>query len=460
MKIINIIIKITQIIISIIINLSIDKMNFHLFLFLFFLFKTYEKKLVLPFKTMESTKGEFKDEFMGKLYYNNIYVNISFGSPPQKFPLCIKLQQLPTYITDISVEGNFKKFKSNESNSYKQLSFYKNVVTFHPLDGYISNDSILFNNINIEKFNFVVATELSKNYDYYSGELGLKLYDKYASRIIPFIDQLKNNDLIDKYYFTLRYKNNDEGDLIIGELQHEYDKNYISDNFTFSKIGIEGYEIGWFFHFDDVYFGNIDINSGEDNRYNDVIFSYELGLIIGTYDYKIITYKNFFEKLLNEKKCYEKQLDLETIFYVCDKDVDITKFENLIFYSKKLNFNITLTYEDLFLKHDNQYYFLVIFRYYKQRPWEFGKPFFKKYEAIFDKDTKTVGFYTIKYNRRLNKTVLSLIFVIFCLIILLGISSYIIYRFIKNKPRKIRANELEEGFDYTIQNNQVTPLLK
>ncbi len=426
-------------------------MNILLIIFLLFK-KLLQKKIILPFKTMESTKGEFNDEFMGKLYYNNIYVNISFGSQKQIFPLCIKLQQLPTYITDISVKGNFKKFKSNESETYKQLSYYSN-VTLHPSKGYISKDSIFFENIKIEKFNFVVASELSKNYDYYSGELGLKLYDKFASRMTHFIDQLKSNDLIDKYYFTLRYKNNDEGDLIIGELQHEYDNNYKSDNYTYSKVGIDGYEIGWFFHFDNVYFGNKDINSGEDNRYNDVIFAYELGLIIGSYDYKIFVYKNFFETLIKDKKCYEKNLDFETIYYVCDKNVDIKKLKNLIFYSKKLNFNISLTYEDLFLKHENKYYFLVIFKHYKQRPWEFGKPFFKKYEAVFDKDTKTIGFYKIKYNKQINKTVLTLIFVIFCLIILLGISSYIIYRFIKNRPRKIRANELEEGFDYTIQHN-------
>ncbi len=105
-------------------------MNILLIIFLLFK-KLLQKKIILPFKTMESTKGEFNDEFMGKLYYNNIYVNISFGSQKQIFPLCIKLQQLPTYITDISVKGNFKKFKSNESETYKQLSYYSN-VTLHP----------------------------------------------------------------------------------------------------------------------------------------------------------------------------------------------------------------------------------------------------------------------------------------------------------------------------------------
>ena len=97
------------------------------------------------------------------------------------------------------------------------------------------------------------------------------------------------------------------------------------------------------------------------------------------------------------------------------------------------------------MEFNGKYYFLIVFKNFKYK-WIFGEPFFKKYQVTFDKNKKIFGFYTKKqYHFNFTSTLIIII-----LIILLFITILLLIYFIRIslKKRKIRANELEEQFEY------------
>ena len=131
--------------------------------------------------------------------------------------------------------------------------------------------------------------------------------------------------------------------------------------------------------------------------------------------------------------------------FYCDKNIKLEDFYNLTFKSKEFNYTFVLNYNDLFLEINNKIYFLMFFR--KDTTeffWIFGEPFFKKYQIIFDEEKGIIGFYNLKKIKAFNY---SLLF-IFLLIILVILLISVIIRMIIIKPRKLRANELEDNYDY------------
>jgi preprotein translocase subunit SecG len=117
-----------------------------------------------------------------------------------------------------------------------------------------------------------------------------------------------------------------------------------------------------------------------------------------------------------------------------------------------MNYTFNLTYEDLFISLNDKYYFLVIFHKKFYGDWVLGEPFLKKYNIIFDQKSETISFYTqsnIKKKkdtpRKDNKFLIILVIIFFVSTIIL---SFLLYLCIKKIPRKKRANELEENFDY------------
>ena len=118
----------------------------------------------------------------------------------------------------------------------------------------------------------------------------------------------------------------------------------------------------------------------------------------------------------------------------------------LNFYVKDINFTFSLTEEDLFYELDGKKYFLVLFQnlesdYYQ---WILGKPFLKKYQMVFDIDKKTIGTYKAKKSSGLGYWWIAIV----GFVVVIGLLAYII-SFVLKKPRKKRATELDDDFDYT-----------
>ena len=126
--------------------------------------------------------------------------------------------------------------------------------------------------------------------------------------------------------------------------------------------------------------------------------------------------------------------------YYCDKDINISKLKNLTFIDKKLNMTFEFDYNDLFELHGDKYYFLVLMRKGIDI-WFLGKPFFKKYQLIFNQDNKVIGFYN--YKKVIPSNFLFYLKIIFIMILILVIV-YLTYYIMKNKTMKKKKNKAQE----------------
>ena len=141
-----------------------------------------------------------------------------------------------------------------------------------------------------------------------------------------------------------------------------------------------------------------------------------------------------------------KNNNIKFDYFICDINEKIDDFPIKNFNHKELNYSFEFNYQDLFLKVNNKFYFLIIFKDIKDKYWKIGKPFFKKYQLIFESDRKLIGFYTGKIKSKINFNWF-IVFILFIILIILIIFMIIRY---KNLPKKIRAKELNEGFNSSL----------
>ena len=133
-------------------------------------------------------------------------------------------------------------------------------------------------------------------------------------------------------------------------------------------------------------------------------------------------------------------------YYYCDKKVDFSKFESLYFKQKEFNTTFELNYKDLWFEFNGNYYFLIIFHNnnLNDKNWILGEIFLKKYLFVFDQEKKVIGYYTIEKKGFPFLFILNIILVILVLVFGFGF-----WKYYHLKPKKIRANELVENFDYS-----------
>ena len=227
-----------------------------------------------------------------------------------------------------------------------------------------------------------------------------------------FIEQLKKHKKINSYAFNIVYLTENNGIIIIGEYPHEYNSTiYKKENLNYVHTEYEMDKILWKLKFDKVYYYN-DFN----DKIKDAIFNINAGTIIASRNYHEIIYNNFFKELIEKNICFKSEVfEIYYFNYYCNLNVNISQFKSIYFYHKKFNFTFELNYKDLFIKNDDFYYFLVSFNIHSTYEWIFGKPFFKKYNFIFDQDKKILGLYSEKEKNILtnnNNKVLLLIILI------------------------------------------------
>ena len=135
----------------------------------------------------------------------------------------------------------------------------------------------------------------------------------------------------------------------------------------------------------------------------------------------------------------------------------LNNFPTIKFYQREMNYNFTLNWTDLFtiIPDNNRVLFNIEFlKGYNN--WVFGKPFFKKYQLIFDEDSKSIKFYIEKesinysiYNqgiKYLNYIIIVVLLVIILFILRLYRNKKIIFQYKKND----KVYELSDYFDYKI----------
>ena len=130
-------------------------------------------------------------------------------------------------------------------------------------------------------------------------------------------------------------------------------------------------------------------------------------------------------------------------------------FNPILFEHKEFKFNFSLEFDDLYVQKNKYIYLRIIFDGYSPN-WVFGSPFFSKFTLFFDSDSKEIGFYSpninhniIKenFNKNVGQSVSKIILHILLCIILIIIGIFIGKK-IYGLKRKLRANELEEKFEY------------
>ena len=281
-----------------------------------------------------------------------------------------------------------------------------------------------------------------------------------------FITQLKKRDKINSYVFSIKYNNDDNGEIIIGDLPHEYSpEKYSSKNYFFDTVSItKEPPFNWHFTYDKCLYGEEEVDKS-----NMVKLSIDFGFIKGNTFLKNKLEKNFF----NVNNCNKKQINDYDVYY-CAKDA-LKNFKPIIFELQSkycptnTNANFEFTADDLFIKDNNdndKYYFQIIFDSDGLfHNWVFGKPLFKKYQMVFDQDKKTYGFYLDNNNNIINSipnnnantsstsSKISWILVIFLFIVSLGLL-YALHKLLPKIPRKLKANELEENFSYEASNTK------
>jgi len=431
-------------------------------------------------------------EYFEQMLNLSTYTNININNKIIKFHLTF--ERFASYIS----EKDFNETSENEENieqniyslDYIGISFadyQKNI--FHFITNYKKD-------VTIKNYTFFVVKSMKKATDYeiYSNayateknEIGFNIvkgrkfynvdvggYEQYFEKYIlknggynvedktNLINQLKSNNIISSYSFTIKIdsKNDLNGNIIIGGYPHELDpKHYKEDFLIYDESNFQLYYYFWNYLFEDIAYGNKKLDWAKN-----VEFSFEFPFILSNWNYLKYLDEQFFKNEKYNDSCFQDKVEGYYIKY-CSKDV-IKDFKSIYFYlsnhyikENQINY-IKFDYQDLFIKStfdDNIYLFQMVFSDSSYK-WILGKPFFKKYTTVFDQDKKIFGIYTESGEYDLDeKDEEPNIFKNWFYLLLMFASVFFIFSvilitiFCKKYPfnkRKIKANELDDDYDY------------
>ena len=134
---------------------------------------------------------------------------------------------------------------------------------------------------------------------------------------------------------------------------------------------------------------------------------------------------------------------------------------------KQFHKTFVFTYEDLFREKNDKLYFLVFFKTnYFGTYFEMGKMFLKKYNLTFNHDTRMIGYYNVDLPGGKNngeneekspeQNIFNSIYTwigIFLIIVIFGILGFFLGKYIYDKVRKKRMNEIDDNFVYNSKQN-------
>ena len=298
------------------------------------------------------------------------------------------------------------------------------------------------------------------NISFACGKVGLLVPSNklYIYSEINFIEQIHNLENVD-YSFTFKYNYNknindmNDGLLIIGV--ESYEKNNNKELISiYTKPNSYGSIIDWRFEVDQIIIGNQLFEfSNEDFIIKSNIEGIEIPYSFYN-ELKTIYFNNYFKKDI----CKYEIVNNIYLVISCNSDLyskrDIQKFPEINFIKYKLEFNFTFSGDELFYKKDNNYYFKMIAyleRYMKD--FKLGRIFLKKYQIIFNSDSKSLLFYKInneiqndiiKNNLIKDNTFLIVISYFFIGLLFLGTGIYFGRKYCIIKRKKY-ANELEDN---------------
>ena len=435
--------------------------------------------IVFPFKARENDPKTFASpinktaipilKYMYHLINDIEFVSdIEIGNPRQKVELLFNFND--NYLTLLQHKSSLHPYYYNLSTTYTELmikdpkcglkvaesatikeilhlknKFYDNLDDFLKSKDEISHQFIIIFTKHLPTLKQIVTYQF---HDSNAVNIGLQVDVRYNGDhgiYKPFLDEVKDNGIIENYlhflYFFDEYeealyaKNENkeyDGLFVIGKYPHEVLPNkYDIKNLFWTSTFLTGTRfspaknIQWGIKFNEVF-----IDYGNNKKQNFVflrgIFDLDVEYIFPPYFY-YETIKNFFRPL--RKICFidsnprlmNKDENIYRMVY-CDYEEFGKKylktFPRLVFKIDDFEEEFEFTYKDLFKPiYDNKYYLFLIFtgRFWRASeliiqppsyPWTLGRMFLKKYPFVFDSLNQKVGYYkTPKKNKTVEENI-------------------------------------------------------
>ena len=451
-------------------------MNKYAFFFLFNLFIFSFSQFIYEFDRDFNLKENMTNkEIYTTLAYNDLYTYIKIGTPEKELKVSINFKEKGLILLGSKIK-RANIFNESESTSYKQISKEINLIKSQLYNGYISEELLKLNNFDKKvKIKFLLGQEIYKeNFSFddeyepidFSGYIGLSINQLFRDDIpdslpIYLYDNYKNLYNF-KSPFSIIFDNSNnktsyKGKLILNGYPHEYNNLYKKQQYISSRIQKNNDNfLDWCIVLDNVYYGNTSLDEN-----NKIIFRPEIGIMITNGKVHKYLSDTYFKDYQEKKICVIEKFHLisdEYNYFVCNKEIDITKFKNINLELKDINFNFTLTYEDLFYEYNNKYYFLIASKIYSNTFFEVGSLLMKKYEFVFDRYNSKIGIYNKNLNNeektnKNNNLILILSIVILSILILL-VLAYLFWIY-QNKPRIQRKNEINEDYNYISESDKI-----
>jgi hypothetical protein len=345
-----------------------------------------------------------------------------------------------------------------------------------------------YDEIAIEDLDFVLGVNNSnsnesgnenKNEVYYL-TIGLQVRTSYTDKF-NLVYLLKEKNITKDYdwFITFIDRNNKKGELynlnnlimstpqlVIGESPHNFSPDiFLEDNLKISHS--QNYY--WMLYFKNIYYYANDTTSIKQKMLHcQVQFNLDQNYIIATPDYHYNIKNDFFNDYLAKNICHwynDSKIDIEG--YYCDKSEkfninNLKKFPKIYFEHKEFNYTFELSYQDLFVENNGKYWFLIVLMKGNEDNWFFGSIFFRKYQFVFNPDSKMINFYDVnitdennvntgdedknKNGKLIYFLVIFGIIISWILFIILGI--FIGKYIYKKYNKKHRANELDDKYEY------------
>jgi len=447
----------------------------------FFILITYLKLIIcetnvyrIPFGLYNIKGKNFSHDIANSIFYNLIYVNLSIGTPSQNVPfgLSINSQTFTVY------NKNFNKSKS--STFEEKSNFTNNDDEDEFVSAGINSLDVLTINNTKQKINFILSTSLA-NLNYPFGLIGLAIPKNVEQEIYPFFNSLKEGKVITSFTWSLKYFNNislldtlygnGENNKIIGEFifgnephYYEEDKRRYNKSQLIKVNPISTYDLSWMVNFNGIY---LLFHENKNNNYTKQRINVKLngrtklipdaGYNIISKEFKYILDRNFFSKYFKEGICWSKGLNDTFYGYIeCNDSFEVSLFPDICFEHAEFETTFNLTYKDLFVydKYNNKYIFLMLSQKFDSG-WILGSAFFRKYQFIFNQDSKTIGYYKsfnsfsdeqINNDNTDNKDEIIKYIILGIIFIISSILLIFIGMCIQNKyfsKKKVKANEMD-----------------
>ena len=427
--------------------------------------------LIYPFKQKEYNNLTNPTDIFYYLKSLEFYTNISIAEPTQTIRSFIDFTKFHFYISNVTSNREYFIEKSESFNTKYDHDFI--LYTYSFVEGKYANETLIVSPkdinstndeiIKIKNFTFSMPTKYTiKNRKMFPSSIGLGFYASNSNKQLNFLMQLCMKNVINESYFFVDFDDDTNGNLYIGDLPHLINGDkYKFDKYTPIYTNIDNILDEWSFRCDCNYNYVKEKNNTDDsiNKKNmKIVLDLNLnGMILAISYFKIFN-QTFFSEYLNNKICFMKKDDSLSYIY-CDKDkVNIKKFKDIYFYQKDINYTFHFDYRDLFIVKNDILFFNIFF---DENDFahlaNFGKIFFVKYLLVFNYDKKMIGFYT--KNTEENSFIseenlyIKIILIIFMILLAIVLVVILIKYLNKKSGRKIRKNELDEDYDYSIQNN-------